>query len=145
MNASIDRLFSGLQSSSSALRAERVRMDTIAENLAGARVTRTPEGGPYRRKLVQFEPLLRQAADGTSEVVGVRAAHVVPDYETPMEKLQIVGHPDADENGMVTMPNVNTLAEMADMITAMRTYEANLGAQRNFVERVERVLQFARS
>jgi flagellar basal-body rod protein FlgC len=75
----------------------------------------------------------------------VRAAHVVPDYETPMEKLQIVGHPDADENGMVTMPNVNTLAEMADMITAMRTYEANLGAQRNFVERVERVLQFARS
>jgi flagellar basal-body rod protein FlgC len=67
------------------------------------------------------------------------------DFQTPMKRLQILGHPDADENGMVTMPNVDTLAEMADMITAMRTYEANLGAQRSFVQRVERVLQFARS
>jgi flagellar basal-body rod protein FlgC len=127
------------------MRAERVRMDVISENLAGARVTKTPEGGPYRRKVVRFEPLMRRNDAGQQVVVGVRAAHVTPDFETPMQELQIEGHPDADENGMVTMPNVNTLAEMADMITAMRTYEANLGAQRNFVESVERVLQFARS
>jgi flagellar basal-body rod protein FlgC len=143
--SSIDRLFGGLQASTSALRAERVRMDVIAENLAGARVTRTPEGGPYRRQTVRFEPLLRQEADGRSSIVGVRAAEVLPDYDTPFDLLQIEGHPDADAQGMVAMPNVNTLAEMADMITAMRTYEANLEVQRSFVEHVQRVLQFARS
>lgn len=145
MQVSIDRLFGGLQSSSSALRAERVRLDVIAENLAGARVTRTPEGGPYRRKVVRFEPLLRQGADGRPSVVGVKAAHVSEDFDTPFERQHIPGHPDADEDSMVTMPNVNPLAEMADMITAARTYEANLNTQRSFVQLVERVLQFARS
>ena len=146
MEASIDRLFGGLQASSSALRAERVRLDVIAENLAGARVTRTPEGGPYRRKVVRFEPLVRQGADGRPSVVGVKAAHVREDLDTPFEKQYIPGHPDADPaTDMVTMPNVNPLAEMADLIAASRTYEANLSAQRSFVELVERVLQFARS
>ncbi|MEO0650962.1 MAG: flagellar basal body rod protein FlgC [Planctomycetota bacterium] len=145
MQASIDRLFGGLQSSSSALRAERVRLDVIAENLAGSRVTKTPEGGPYRRKVVRFEPLLRQRPDGSSAVVGVKAAHVSEDFDTPFEEQYNPGHPDANEQDMVTMPNVNPLAEMADMISASRTYEANLNTQRSFVQTIERVLQFARS
>jgi flagellar basal-body rod protein FlgC len=140
----IDRLFSGMRSAASGLTAERVRIDVIAENIANARTTRTSDGGPYRRKQVVFEPLLARADDGGVQAEGVRAAKVVRDFDSPFERILDPSHPDADGEGMVAYPNVNAVLEMADLITAMRAYEANLTVQENFVRMAERALELAR-
>jgi len=140
----MDRLFGGLRASSSGLAAERVRIDVIAENVANARTTRTSEGGPYTRKIVRFEPMVREAAGRPDQVVGVRAAGIDADRETPYGLVHEPSHPDADENGYVRYPNVNTVLEMTDLITAMRAYEANLTVQQNFLQMAERALQLAR-
>ena len=140
-----DNLFSGLRASSSGLSAERVRMDVIAENIANSRTTKTADGGPYRRQLVRFEPILNEAGGGLKpETMGVRAAGIEPDTETPFGFVHDPGHPDADVNGYVHYPNVNTVIEMTDLITAMRAYEANLAVQQNFLQMAERALQLAR-
>jgi flagellar basal-body rod protein FlgC len=139
----LDNLFSGMRSSASGLMAERVRVDVIAENIANARTTRTPEGGPYRRKQVVFEPMMRQVMGGHT-IQGIRSANVVSDHDTPFEQIMDPSHPDADAAGMVSYPNVNTVMEMADLITAMRAYEANLTAQENFIRMAERALELAR-
>lgn len=135
--------FSGMRISASGLSAERERMDVIAENLANARTTRTPEGGPYRRKVVLFEPILERAAKG-ERTVGVKATSVGVDRVTDFERVLDPGHPDAGPDGMVVYPNVNTVMEMADLITAMRAYEANLSAQENFARMAERALDLLR-
>ena len=140
----IDKLFSGMRASSSGLTAERVRMNVIAENIANARTTSTPEGGPYRRKLVRFQPLLQEGGVAGSRTVGVRAASVESDYATPFDMIHDPSHPDRDANGYVRFPNVNAVMEMTDLITAMRAYEANLAVQQNFVQMAERALQLAR-
>lgn len=140
---SIDKLFSGLRTSSSGMSAERVRIDVIAKNLANAEVTHTASGGPYRREVVRFAPILQRAADGKKEVTGVRVTGIEPDTKTPFERVRIPGHPDADANGWVTMPNVNPTLEMADLITATRAYEANANAADNFVRMAERALRLA--
>ena len=143
----VENLFSGMRISATGLTAERTRIDVIAENIANARTTRTPEGGPYRRKVVRFEPLLaeRLSASGgrgrDQEIAGVVAAQVVPDHTSEPQLVREPGHPDADANGMVAYPNVNTVLEMADLITALRAYEANLTAQENFVRMAERALR----
>jgi len=140
----IRRLFTGMRASSSGMSAERVRIDVIAKNLANAEVTRMPDGsGPYRRQLVRFEPILQKAEDGKDTVAGVRVAGVEPDTRTPFERVRMPGHPDADADGYVTMPNVNPTLEMADMITAMRAYEANVNAADAFVKMAERALRLA--
>jgi flagellar basal-body rod protein FlgC len=123
--------------------AERVRIDVIARNIANAEVTSTPEGGPYRREVVRFAPILERAADGKKRNVGVCVAGIEPDMKTPFERVRIPGHPDADENGWVSMPNVNPTLEMADLITATRAYEANVNAADNFVRMAERALRLA--
>jgi flagellar basal-body rod protein FlgC len=126
-------LFDALDASGSALSAERLRMDVTAENLANAQSTRTANGtGPYRRKEVVFEQAdagsptsfadSLQAAGG-----GVRVAGIVED-PTPLRRIYDPGHPDADAQGYVTMPNVNTVTEMTDLIGASRAYEANVTA-----------------
>jgi flagellar basal-body rod protein FlgC len=148
----IDRFFSGLRISASGLAAERLRMDVIAENIANARTTRTADGGPYRRKVVVFEPMVEQAGrpgargrgPGARRVDGVRAARVEFDPSSAAERVHEPGHPDADADGMVSMPNVNTLREMADLITAMRTYDAGIAAQEAFVRSAERALELLR-
>jgi flagellar basal-body rod protein FlgC len=140
----IGNLFSGMRSSASGLTAERTRIDVIAENIANARTTRTPEGGPYRRKVVMFEPLLQESLMGGERSVGVGVSRIVPDLDTAFERVLDPGHPDAGPDGFVEYPNVNTVLEMADLITAMRAYEANLTAQENFVRMAERALQMAR-
>ncbi len=119
------QVFSALDISASGLHAERVRMDVIANNLANANATRTAEGGPFRRQLV----ILRGTEAGSpfQAGLGVRVAGVVDD-PTPFPLLYNPGHPDADANGYVEMPNVNVVAEMVDMITALRSYEANITA-----------------
>jgi len=123
--------------------AERVRIDVIAKNLANAEVTSTPEGGPYRREVVRFAPILERAADGKKHITGVYVAGIEPDTKSTFERVHIPGHPDADENGWVTMPNVNPTLEMADLITATRAYEANVNAAENFVRMAERALRLA--
>lgn len=139
----IGKLFEGMRSSSSGMAAERVRIDTVAKNLANAEVTHTPEGTPYRRQVVRFAPMLAKAENGKTEVTGVRVVGVERDMQTPFERLRIPGHPDADENGWVTMPNVNPTLEMADLITAVRAYESNANAADNFVRMAERALKLA--
>ena len=103
----VGNLFSGMRASATGLSAERIRIDVIAKNLANAETTRTPEGGPYRRQVVHFEPLLRRVAGGKTEPAGVRVSKVADDMVTPMENVFDPHHPDANENGFVTMPNVN--------------------------------------
>lgn len=141
---SIDKLFSGMRISSSGLMAERARIDVIAENIANARTTHTPDGGPYRRKQVVFEPLLDDALGSTEFARGVSAPRVVEDRRTPFERVMDPSHPDADSEGMVQFPNVDTVIEMAELITAIRAYEANLTAQESFVRMAERALELAR-
>jgi flagellar basal-body rod protein FlgC len=127
-------LFDSLDASGSALSAERLRMDVTAENLANAQSTRTANGqGPYRRK----EVVLQEAgagvgsqasfADSLNAAKGVRVAGIVED-QTPLRRIYDPGHPDADASGYVTMPNVNTVTEMTDLIGASRAYEANVTA-----------------
>jgi flagellar basal-body rod protein FlgC len=140
----MERLFSGMRISSAGLTAERTRIDVIAENIANARTTRTASGGPYRRKVVSFEPLLQQALeDGSVRLGGIGNPKVGVDRTTPFQKVLEPGHPDADANGNVQYPNVNTVMEMADLVTAMRAYEANISVQENFVRMAERALALA--
>jgi flagellar basal-body rod protein FlgC len=112
------RLFNAFEISGSALSAQRVRMDTIATNLANAESTRTPEGGPYQRKMVTFREVLDE---------GVAVAGIVTD-PTPGPRLYEPAHPDADAQGYVQLPNVQVATEMVDMISATRAYEANVSA-----------------
>lgn len=140
----LERMFGGMSIAASGLAAERTRIDVIAENIANARTTRTPEGGPYRRKVVTFAPLLQRALDGSERYEGVAAAKVEHDLRTPFNRHFEPGHPDGDADGLVTFPNVNMVLEMADLVTAMRAYEANLAVQENFVRMAQRALQLAR-
>lgn len=122
-------LLSGISSTSAALTAERTRLDVIGENIANANVSKGPNGLPYQRKVVVFETALQQAVDGTS-TVGLSGATIKED-PSPFQRIHMPGSPDADENGMVLMPNVNLHKEMADMIAASRAFEANLSVVRN--------------
>lgn len=116
-------LISTLRVSSSGLSAERLRMDLIADNLANANTTRTPNGQPYQRKVALFQPI----TPTPSMPGGVRVAQIAVDT-TPPRLVYEPGHPDADANGYVAYPNVDIVHEMVDMITASRAYEANIQA-----------------
>ena len=121
-------LFDALDASGSALSAERLRMDVTAENLANAQSTRGADGsGPYKRKEVVLEQAGSSFADSLQAARGVRVAGIVED-PTPARRVYDPGHPDADAEGYVTMPNVNTVTEMTDLIGASRAYEANVTA-----------------
>jgi flagellar basal-body rod protein FlgC len=125
-------IFSALRISASGLSAERLRMDVIADNIANAETTRTPNGGPYIRKIVSFEENLDKSLNKISgkyeeEFKGVRAVAITKD-PSPLRKVYDPSHPDADKNGYVLMPNVNILNEMVDLIAASRAFEANVTA-----------------
>jgi flagellar basal-body rod protein FlgC len=137
-------LFDAFDASGSALSAERLRMDVTAENLANAQSTRTANGqGPYQRK----EVVLQEAgsgvgasfADSLQAARGVRVAGIVTD-PTPPRRVYDPGHPDADGQGYVTMPNVNTVTEMTDLIGASRAYEANVTAMQTTKQMFARTL-----
>lgn len=116
----------GIDVSSSALTAERTRLDVIAGNLANAQNTNDASGNVYRRKMVVFESKLSDAmATGTNTGSEVEVARVTDD-PTPLPKVYMPGNPKADAQGMVEMPNINPLNEMVDMMTASRSYQANL-------------------
>ena len=117
----------GIDSASSALGVERTRLDVIAGNLANAQNTSDASGNVYRRKMVVFESQLNNALSNTGTNAGsqVQVAKVMDD-PTPLPKVYLPGSPKADKQGMVEMPNVNPLDEMVDMMTATRSYQANL-------------------
>jgi len=132
--------------SASGLRAQRLRMDVIAANLANAQSTRTPSGGPYRRHEVVFEA---SPAGGTFDDAlnasspGVRVSRIVEDQNPPQLVFQ-PGHPDADARGYVAMPNVNVVTEMVDMMSATRAYEANVAALNATKRLLEAALEIGR-
>lgn len=127
--------FNSINVSASGLTAERLRMDLISENIANANVTRTPSGTPYRRKVAvfraqeanSFEQLLSAAKGSNSLGNGVEIAGIVED-QSPFKKEFNPNHPDADSEGYVSLPNVEIVNEMINLISASRAYEANITA-----------------
>lgn len=125
-------LGTALSISAGGLDAQRQRMNTVASNLANASTTRTPDGGPYKRKDVVFESVpvsSFEAALNTKmeEAKGVRVAGVVEDKKEP-KLVYDPSHPDANKEGYVAFPNVNVIEEMANMMAATRSYESNVAA-----------------
>ncbi len=146
----IRNIFNTMNISASGLSAQRKRMNTIAENMANAETIRTENGEPYRRKFVQFQAIQQQVfsrglQSNKTPLIATRRGHfqhgdiqsqktdqvaggvkAIQEYDDAAFKLVYEpGHPDADENGYVKMPNVNVVSEMVDMISASRAYEAN--------------------
>ncbi len=122
-------LIAGIDLTSGALSAQRMRLDIVAQNIANAQTTRTPSGGPYQRQIVSFESeLVKQA--GSRSLETVRVAGITAD-RSPGQQVYNPQHPDAGPDGLVTMPNVNLAYEMVDLITASRAYEANLSVAKN--------------
>ncbi|MDX9703441.1 MAG: flagellar basal body rod protein FlgC [Candidatus Auribacterota bacterium] len=121
-------MFAGMDISASGLSAERVRMNIISNNLANANTTQGPDGKPYTRKLVIFRELLSDTINENElRSQGVEVADIV-NSKNPFRRVFDPTHPDADEKGIVSYPNVNPIEEMVDMITATRSYEANIAA-----------------
>jgi flagellar basal-body rod protein FlgC len=151
-----DGMFSAIKISASGLRGQRTKMDVVARNLANAETTRTADGTPYRRQRAIFEQVLGDKVQRHSLNMGhgvenrmtrTHPGHIGGTYDSVTNRMSGVtsevgvaldasefrvvydpGHPDADEQGYVLMPNVNPITEMVDMITASRAYEANVSA-----------------
>ncbi|MEM8709421.1 MAG: flagellar basal body rod protein FlgC [Planctomycetota bacterium] len=142
--SSLSRVFRSMRIAGSSLNAERARIDTITKNIANARTTRVPETGlPYEREELSFAPIMeRESRTGEMEFYGVRVNEVLKD-DAPFEEVYDPTHPDADERGVVLYPNVNTMKEMADLVTAVRSYEANLSVQQTFEQMAQRALRLA--
>lgn len=119
------KCFQAMSINATALTAQRLRLDLITANIANANTTRTPEGGPYRRKVPVFAENLA-ATDGTPPG-GVRVI-AVQDDPTPFRRVYEPGNPDADQEGYVLYPNVNIINEMVNLMEAGRAYEANVTA-----------------
>ena len=126
------QILSGIQSTAAALDAERTRIDVISENIANANNTRGLDGKPYQRQVVVFESALQQAMNGDarSQMPTLRVARIEKDSRAA-QMVYEPGSPDADDRGMVAMPNINIHEEMADMINASRSFEANLAVVKN--------------
>jgi len=121
--------------SASGLTAEKLRMDVISRNIANVNTTRTADGTPYRRQVVVFREAERNMAfsdylnDASKSMLGAGVKVVgISEDKTPFKSVYDPGHPDADEQGYVKMPNVEVMTEMVNMISASRAYEANITA-----------------
>lgn len=123
-------LFRNFEISASALTAERLRMDLISNNIANANTTMTPEGGPYRRKVPVFAEALEasMSSQGTrTQLAGVRVVGIQADNKAPRLVYE-PSHPNANAQGYVAYPDINVVTEMVDLISASRSYEANITA-----------------
>ena len=148
-----------LRINASALSAQRLRMNTISNNLANANTTRTAEGGPYKRQQVIFAPLFEQ-----NVTQKIRMAHTDEGHLSPLglegQGVKVVAikedsregkmvyepdHPDANQNGYVEYPNVNVVAEMTEMISASRAYEANITATQAIKSMAMKALEIGRA
>ena len=127
-------MFSSFDISASGMTAQRLRTDTIAQNLANVNTTSTSKGGAYVRKTVVFTERKSMSFDDVLKTQtglvgnGVKVTSIVEDKSTAMNMVYDPSHPDADENGYVTYPNVNTITEMTNLIDSSRSYEANATA-----------------
>jgi len=160
-------LFASMDISAQGLSVQRTRMNTISENLANVDTTRTPEGGPYRRKIVQIEqgdqgdkfidiliknrleltntdtnhkPAVPFKDGGEIPRYGVSIHDIIRDPSAPKLVFD-PAHPDADADGYVQMPNINMVQEMIDMITASRSYEANITSLNSAKEMIRNALK----
>ncbi len=136
--------------SASGLSAQRLRMNLISSNMANVNTTRTESGQPYRRKDAVFKAVLQDrfndpaSAGPDGATGGVDVAGIVEDQKPFIEKYD-PGHPDADQNGVVRMPNINIVEEMVNMISASRSFEANATAVRATKEMAGLALEIGRS
>ena len=149
-------LFDALNVSGSGLSAERLRMDVVAENLANAQTTKDANGQPYKRKEVVLQEIGgggfgaqlagamgARAASNDSSAGGVQVAGIVQD-STPGKQVYDPGHPDANAQGYVTMPNVDPVTEMVDLITASRSYESDVTAMQTAKQMFTKTLDLLR-
>ncbi|MEZ5399061.1 MAG: flagellar basal body rod protein FlgC [Bryobacteraceae bacterium] len=150
-------LFSALSVSASGMSAQRARTEVLVENLANAETTRTPEGGPYRRKDVvfqsagqsaEFSSILAQADavspwNADASLTGVEVAEVVTDSRDPERRYQ-PGHPDADADGNVAYPRVNPAEDMVDLMSASRGYQSNVSAMQAVKDMLHRSIDLLR-
>ncbi len=147
-------LFSALSVSASGMNAQRVRAELLVENMANAETTRTPEGGPYRRKDVVFQSeqeqspfasvLSNQMSSGSdTTATGVTVSDVIVDQRDP-QKRYLPGHPDADPDGYVSFPNLNPAEEMVDLVSSSRGYQANVASMTSIKEMIQRSIDLLR-
>jgi flagellar basal-body rod protein FlgC len=136
-------LFSALSVGASGMAAQRARAELLVENLANAETTRTPEGGPYRRKDVVFEstsistPFSSVFNAQVNAPSGVAVSDIITDASDP-ERRYMPGHPDADKDGYVAFPHINPAEDMVDLMGSARSYEANvaaIGAVKDMIQR----------
>ena len=134
-----------LRISASGMTAQRVRLQAVASNMANARTTRTEDGGPYQRQVPIFEAA---DVDRFGSMVERKLARVdvveIDQDERPGVRLYDPGHPDADVDGYVLMPNVNVLEEMVDMMTTARTYEANASVVETTYDMARKAMELSR-
>ncbi len=143
-------LFSSMNISAAGMAAQRARLDVVAENIANAESTRTAAGGPYRRRQVVFQTIpsaqqsfgsvFQSTMKSQASFQSVKVSQVIED-QTPFRQVYDPSHPDADAQGMVKMPNVNTVQEMVDMNSAARGFESNVtvmeASKRMFLKSLE--------
>ena len=139
--AGIGDFFSTLDISVSGMKSERVRMDVVVSNLANVNSTRTPEGGPYRRRQVVFQTMMDDAQQNGG--YGGRGVEVTEISLDNSEAIRVYrpGHPDADADGYVSLPNISTAEEMADLLSASRAHEANSAAFRVTRDMLRRAME----
>ncbi|MFO7800781.1 MAG: flagellar basal body rod protein FlgC [Desulfovermiculus sp.] len=128
--------FQSMQISASALSAQTVRMNTLSSNLANVNTTRTPEGGPYQPKAAvfqsqsSFDSFMQEAAvEGQEGVAGVGVERILS-QEDAVKDVFDPSHPDANEDGYVSVPDINVVTQMTDIMTATRAYEANVNGMK---------------
>jgi flagellar basal-body rod protein FlgC len=143
-------LFSSFAVSASGMDAQRTRAELLVENLANAETTRTPEGGPYRRKDAVFATdqtgsTFQSIFHGelTPENTGVAVSEISVDTREP-DKHYLPGHPDADANGYVAFPRINPAEDMVDLMSASRSYQANVAAISSVKDMIQRSLDIFR-
>jgi flagellar basal-body rod protein FlgC len=142
-------LFSAISVGASGMSAQRTRAELLVENLANAETTRTPEGGPYRRKDVVFQsspvgsPFASIFSSQLEGAGGVAVSDVVVDSRDPERRYQ-PGHPDADQDGYVAFPRINTAEDMVDLMSAARGYEANISAISAVKDMIQRSIDLMR-
>jgi flagellar basal-body rod protein FlgC len=142
-------LFSALSVSATGMAAQRTRAELLVENLANSETTRTPDGGPYRRKDAVFTSEQVPAApfssvfDAALAPTGVKVAEVVVDQRAP-ERRYLPGHPDAGPDGYVAVPRINPAEDMVDLMGASRGYQANVSAMTAVKDMIARSLELFR-
>jgi flagellar basal-body rod protein FlgC len=144
-------LFSALSVSASGMAAQRARAALLVENIANSETTRTPDGGPYRRKDAIFSSDDVASAFGSEldaqlgggQLTGVKVSGISVDNSAP-EKRYLPGHPDADADGYVSMPKVNQAEDMVDLMSANRSYQANVSAMSAVKDMIQKSIDLLR-